>query len=442
MLTMRLVRLPDGAVQGPVTKPVNPAGSSIGRSPECDLVLDDPLRLVSRRHAWLVPSGPSGAMLHCISTSASLMVNGSVVPPGGECAVADGDRIAIGAFELVLESRRPADAALMELARHVSPAATVPVPPPEPPPIPAPPPPPVASPVRAAAAAPAPPASRASRLDQWFDLDTVADPLGPDSPLAATGPEARPVRPPERAAAVPMPAIPRRDVEPPPVPQVQAQPPAAPALADAAALRRAVLRGAGLADDPDLGADLDWAEHVGALLLSLTEGHFDLLRSRAATKQGLRAEGTQIVARENNPLKFAPDATECLRQLLQRTPRPGFLAPLDALHDAQQDLQMHQLAMVAGMRAAVSELVQRLGPAAIEQAAGPPTGLARWLPVLREAALWRRQCEHHAHLQAHLDEVFEAAFGREFLLAYEAQSRRAGQRPGGGRPAGPRPPSA
>lgn len=438
---MRLVRLPDGAAHGPVTKPVKPAGSSIGRSPECDLVLDDPLRLVSRRHAWLVPSGPGGAMLHCISTSASLMVNGSVVPPGGECAVADGDRIAIGAFELVLEARQPADAALMELARHVAPAVPSPAPlvPPAPPPIPAPSPVAAVSPARAVAAPPAP-AFRASRLDQWFELDTVADPLGPDSPLAAAEPEARPVQAPQRAAAVPMPAMPRRASEPPPVPQPQpqARPPVAPDPADAAALRRAVLRGAGLADDPGLGADLDWAEHVGALLHSLTEGHFDLLRSRAATKQGLRAEGTQIVARENNPLKFAPDATECLRHLLQRTPRPGFLAPLDALDDAQQDLQMHQLAMVAGMRAAVSELVQRLGPAAIEQAAGPPTGLARWLPVLREAALWRRQCEHHAHLQAHLDEVFEAAFGREFLLAYEAQSRRVGQRPAGGRPGGSR----
>lgn len=436
MLTLRLVRMPDGAAQGPVTKPVNPAGSSIGRSPECDLVLDDPLRLVSRRHAWLVPSGPSGAMLHCISTSASLMVNGSAVPPGGECAVADGDRIAIGAFELVLEARQPADAALMDLARQVAPPVAVPAR--EPTPVPAPPPPP-----RAPIAA-APPAFRPSRLDQWFDLDAAADPLGPGSPLASAESNAPPARPKESGASTPMrpmpPVLPmsQRAAEPPPVPVAVAQPAAGAPPADAAALRRAFLRGAGLADDRDLGADPAWAEHVGALLHSLTEGHFDLLRSRAATKQSLRAEGTQIVARENNPLKFAPDASECLRLLLQRTPRPGFLAPLDALHDAQQDLQMHQLAMVAGMRAAVSELVQRLGPAAIEEAAGPPTGLARLVPALREAALWRRQCEHHAHLQAHLDEVFEAAFGREFLLAYEAQSRRVGRRPG----AGPRSPSA
>ena len=435
MLTLRLVRMPEGAVQGPVTKAVNPAGSSIGRSPECDLVLDDPLRLVSRRHAWLVPSGPSGAVIHCISTSASLMVNGSAVPPGGECALVNGDLIAIGAFELVLEALQPADAALMELARQVTPPVALPAREPAA----------VLPPARLDVAA-TPPAFRASRLDQWFDLDAAADPLGPGSPLAAAESGAAPAGARETGLSTPapvrptqpMPPIPPRAAAPTPVAVAGAQPPAVAPPADAAALRRAFLRGAGLADDRDLGADPAWAEHVGALLQRLTEGHFDLLRSRAATKQSLRAEGTQIVARENNPLKFAPDASECLRLLLQRAPRPGFLAPLDALHDAQQDLQMHQLAMVAGMRAAVSELVQRLGPAAVEQAAGPPTGLARLVPALREAALWRRQCEQHAHLQAHLDEVFEAAFGREFLLAYEAQSRRVGRRPG----AAPRSPAA
>jgi type VI secretion system FHA domain protein len=414
---MRLVRLPDGAAHGELTKALNAAGSTIGRSPECDLVLDDPLRLVSRRHAWIVPSGPSGARLHCISTSASLIVNGNTVPPGGECEVTQGDRIAIGAFELVLEGRPHIDTTLAELARHVAPPPVQAAPAVSAPP---------ASvqqarpPAQSSISPPAPssaepavdsrPAFQPSRLDKWFDLETVADPLGAE-PLGAASPAADGL-----AQKMPLPAA---------RPQAEA-----PSSADAAGLRLAFLRGAGLGDDRALGSDPAWAEHVGALLRSLTDGHFELLRSRAATKQSIRAAGTQIVARENNPLKFAPDATECLRLLLQQSPRQGFLAPLDALRESQQDLQMHQLAMVAGMRAAVAELIQRLGPTAIEQSAGPPTGLSRLLPALREAALWRRHCEHHTHLMAHLDEAFEAAFGREFLVAYEAQARRAGNRPG------------
>jgi type VI secretion system FHA domain protein len=434
MLTMRLVRLPDGAASAAVSRPVDPSGSSIGRSPECDLVLDDPLRLVSRRHAWIVPSGPDRAMLHCISTSASLMVNGEIVPPGGECPVAKGDRVCIGAFEFVLDAQQPAEAALIELSRHVAAAAPVPAEP-VPPPI-------VATP---RPAAPAPPAFRSSRLDRWFELDTVADPLGPKSPLAALAAldervmTPAPPRPAAAAAggAAAAPAL-FRPVVPAPTP-ARAEPPRAPsvpaaALAPAPApapdlpLRSAFLRGAGLSDDPSLGTDAAWAEHVGALLRSLTESTFELLRSRAVTKQNMRAERTQIVARENNPLKFAPDATECLRLLLQERAHPGFLPPLDALADAHRDLQMHQLAMLAGMRAAVAEMVLRLDPAAIEAAAGAPRGWSRFVPWRREAELWQRQREHHAQVLANLDDAFDAAFGREFLLAYEEQSRHSAPR--------------
>ena len=195
---------------------------------------------------------------------------------------------------------QPADAALMELARQVTPPVALPAR--EPAPVPAA----VLAPARLDVAA-TPPAFRASRLDQWFDLDAAADPLGPGSPLAAAESGAAPAGAKETALSTPapvrpmqpMPPIPPRAAAPTPVAVAGAQPPAVAPPADAAALRRAFLRGAGLADDRDLGADPAWAEHVGALLQRLTEGHFDLLRSRAATKQSLRAEGTQIVAREN-----------------------------------------------------------------------------------------------------------------------------------------------
>ena len=80
--------------------------------------------------------------------------------------------------------------------------------------------------------------------------------------------------------------------------------------------------------------------------------------------------------------------------------------------------------MVAGMRAAVFELISRLGPSALEagEAGG---GLNRLFPDARDAALWRRHREQHAHLLAHFDDDFEAVFGREFVRAYEEQARLA-----------------
>ena len=166
----------------------------------------------------------------------------------------------------------------------------------------------------------------------------------------------------------------------------------------------------------------EWMEHLGALLRTTAEGTLALLQSRAVTKRHLRAEGTHIAPRQNNPLKFAPDATQALTRMLQRDASPGFLDPVAALQDAHHDLLVHQVAMVAGMRAAVFELFSRLGPESVEKAEGPARGLSR-LPLVRAAALWRRHRTQHAQLLEHLDDDFDVIFGREFLRAYEAQSR-------------------
>jgi type VI secretion system FHA domain protein len=456
MMILRLVRRPDGVPAGLSECVLQAAGSTIGRAPDCDLVLDDPLRLVSRRHAWIVPQGDGSAKVRCISTSAPLLVNGESLEPGGERLVGIGDRIRIGGFEVLLDPAEPAglatsaapvmpDIPLSSPSPVVATAAASPV---------------AAVPTASAPAALVPEAPERRRIDRWFDLDTAADPLGAGSPLPAADEGApAPVRAPRavvpptgaapapaaaltgaaQAAAMPLPgrakaspvAAPRPAATPMPRPAPEARTPTPVRAArhagtadDTEALRQAFLRGARL--DPSLALDLGpaWMEHVGALLRLATDGTVDLLRSRAVAKRGMRAEGTRIAARENNLLKFTPDSAEALRLMLSLESRPGFLDPADAMRDAQEDLQLHQLAMVAGMRAAVFDLISRLGPEAVEQEQGPPQGLARWSAVLRDAALWRRHCHMHARLLENLDDTFEAIFGREFVRAYEAQARR------------------
>jgi len=198
--------------------------------------------------------------------------------------------------------------------------------------------------------------------------------------------------------------------------------------ADAAALRRAFLRGAGLPESPStraLAVDEAWMAHVGALLRAGTDGTLAQLRSRALAKRTMRAEGTRIAAQENNPLKFVPDAGEALALLLREQSPGGYLAPVDALRDAHADLLAHQLAMSAGMRAAIGELLAQFGPASIEQLEGKPRGLARWFAALRDARLWRRHRRQHAELAAQLEASFDAVYGREFVRAYEEHARAA-----------------
>lgn len=397
MLALRVTRRPGVTEPDATAHELPPEGLTIGRSVDCGLMLTDPLRQVSREHARVTTNGQA-ARVRCISSSTPLWVNDVQLDPGGERTLRVGDRLRIGMFELAVE------------------------------------------PVVGTAA-------QRSRLDRWFDLETAPDPLAADSPLPAvaelTEAEAgsavvswktsgHDVRGSVRAAA----AAASTPSEPPPMPAPEPQvapPPPAEAVTPKAPRRSgkgspellelsaAFARGAGLAAQP---APLtpEWMEHLGALLRATAEGTLALLQSRAVAKRHMRAEGTQIAPRQNNPLKFAPDATEALTRMLKRDASPGFLDPVAALRDAHRDLLVHQVAMVAGMRAAVFELFSRLGPAAAENAEGPARGIAG-LPLLRAAALWRRHCQQHAELLEHLDDDFDTIFGREFLRAYEEQSR-------------------
>ncbi|MGK6307420.1 type VI secretion system-associated FHA domain protein TagH [Variovorax sp. DT-64] len=410
MIALRVTRRPGATEPDATALPMPPEGLTIGRSVDCALVLADPLRLVSRQHAQVIAVG-QGARVRCISSTAPLWVNGMQLDPGGERALLVGDRLRIGGFELAVE-----------------PAAAT--------------------------------AVQRSRLDRWFDLEDAPDPLAAGSPLPALAAAAE-----EEEAGAPsavvswqtsrhvvrtgtpmLPSASSMPLAPPPPPPSQAAGAAAASTAPAplseapppAVARRGDRRPADLPPElhelaaafgrgAGLGADVapltpEWMEHLGALLRATAEGTLALLQSRAITKRQMRAEGTRIAPRQNNPLKFSPDATEALSRMLQREASPGFLDPVAALHDAHRDLLVHQVAMVAGMRAAVFELFSRLGPEAAENGEGPAHGISR-IPLFRAAALWHRHRMQHAQLLEHLDDDFQTIFGREFLRAYEAQSR-------------------
>lgn len=400
LIALRVTHRPGAAEPDATALALPPEGLTIGRSADCGLMLADPLRLVSRQHAQVIGDGHA-ACVRCVS-SKPLWVNDVQVDPGDEQALFVGDRLRIGRFELAVEP---------------------------------------------AAAAPR------SRLDRWFDLERVPEPVAAELSLPALAPEPdaqvtsavvswQTSRHVVRTGA---PAVPSAQEPPPPQDPIPAEtrrpPPSAgvhPVPGDVAPAQRAARRsakaspellelGAAFARGAGLRAEQapptpEWMEHLGALLRATAEGTLALLQSRAVAKRHMRAEGTHIAPRQNNPLKFSPDATEALTRMLQRDPSPGFLDPVAALHDAHRDLLVHQVAMVAGMRAAVFELFSRLGPAATENALGPAHGISR-LPLLRAAALWQRHRLQHAQLLEHLDDDFDAIFGREFLRAYEEQSR-------------------
>ena len=77
-----------------------PAGGTIGRSRDCDVVLDD--SGASRRHAELRP-GPEGWTVADLGSTNGVLLNGRQL--GVPTRLSDGDVIGLGSVELIFEVR-------------------------------------------------------------------------------------------------------------------------------------------------------------------------------------------------------------------------------------------------------------------------------------------------------------------------------------------------
>ncbi len=160
---------------------------------------------------------------------------------------------------------------------------------------------------------------------------------------------------------------------------------------------------------------------VGQMLGASVQGCMDLLSSRAAAKQEVRVSVTLINAEANNPLKFLPAGPSALAQIFG--PRmPGFQAGPAAIESAFQDLRGHEMAMMAGIQAAVRGLFDRFDPAYLEdqlQALGRSKAL---FSTQRNARLWELYCSRYEWLKDEMKNQSPAAWGTEFLSAYQAET--------------------
>jgi FHA domain-containing protein len=201
--------------------------------------------------------------------------------------------------------------------------------------------------------------------------------------------------------------------------------PTAPAPHDDGApdLWAAFCQGAGVDIALPQGLSPELMRVVGTLLRTAVDGTLQMMAVRAATKQELRAEVTVIQAKNNNPLKFSPDAQSALEQMLQ-PPVRGFLSGPAAMSDAMQDLVGHAIGTMAGTRAALEGVLGRFAPQALEAKLSTKSVIDSLLPMNRKAKLWELYLQHFDALRDEAQEDFHTLFGKAFLAAYEQQLER------------------
>lgn len=187
------------------------------------------------------------------------------------------------------------------------------------------------------------------------------------------------------------------------------------------------LDGAGVDLTLPRGVTPDMMRTIGLMLRLSVEGMLDLIAVRAAAKNELHAPVTVIQVRENNPMKFSPDAGAALLQLLQ-PPGRGFLPGPEAIRDAMVDLQSHQIGTMAGMRAALAGVLERFQPELLEGRLNGQSMLDALLPMNRKAKLWELFLQHYRTIRTDAEEDFHALFGKAFVEAYNAQVERLAQK--------------
>ncbi|WP_248746904.1 MULTISPECIES: type VI secretion system-associated FHA domain protein TagH [unclassified Pseudomonas] len=432
---------------------------AIGRSSENDWVLPDPERLVSSKHCVIQYKDGRYYLTDTSTNGVELVQAGIRLRRGNSEPLQDGEIIRIGEYEiraridfnlqLARDSLSGGDSsnsfeALMGRAAAV----------------------PAASPVSTPAAhfqggsamdtlpdlfdflAPSsiPPATQSDHVPaQQHDFRpptpviSPAPVVLPKAPGAGVIPEDwdlfgdTPKAPASAPIAAPVPvAIAEAVAEPTPIPMPtptvapvsQPAPVAVSSGAPQADLLQAFLRGAGLdqlrIDTAQVEAQM---EAIGRSYRLMVEGLIDVLRARSSLKGEFRMQQTLIRPVENNPLKFAPNADEALLLLL-RHGNQAFMAPDQAVSDSFDDLRAHQMAVMAGVEAAIKHLLKRFEPSALETRMGKPGGLSNLFSGSRQAQYWQQFTELYTNISREAEEDFQDLFGREFSRAYEEHSAR------------------
>jgi len=145
-----------------------------------------------------------------------------------------------------------------------------------------------------------------------------------------------------------------------------------------------------------------------------------VLLSRSVLKREVRLDTTLLLQRDNNPLKFFPDGDSALQQMLSGR-GSGYLAAEPALQHAFDDIRRHELAVLAGMRAALQHVLGRFEPGQPDLQAQARGWLDR-LPWRRKARQWDRFMTLYSELARAGDDDLQALCGNAFNEAYERQA--------------------
>lgn len=153
---------------------------------------------------------------------------------------------------------------------------------------------------------------------------------------------------------------------------------------------------------------------IGTVFKESVTGLQKLLRSRTALKNEFRLSMTMINVDENNPLKLTSSYQQALRVALEE--KQGYLSLDHAIVEGFQDIQDHQLAVMAGMKAGFDYMMKRLDPEALDNR-NLKSRKKLFFSIGRKSRCW----DSYQRLYSDLvddEDVFRSLFSDSFERAY------------------------
>lgn len=161
---------------------------------------------------------------------------------------------------------------------------------------------------------------------------------------------------------------------------------------------------------------------VGRLVRQMVQGLMEALIARTSVKNDYRMGLTMIQPIENNPLKFSVGGVDEAMRTVLCSHKAGYLPGIQAVQEGFQDLQNHQIAMIAGMQAKFQALLERLDPKALEGQFDKDLSGRLLLAVQRKARYWDAYSSFFSQeVKKRTEDDFLNLFDEEIARAYEQQ---------------------
>lgn len=163
-------------------------------------------------------------------------------------------------------------------------------------------------------------------------------------------------------------------------------------------------------------------ELTGTVMREMVAGLMQVLGSRSSIKNEFRMNVTTIQPVENNPLKFSANVDDALENMFIKQGN-AYKKPVEAVQEGFESIAEHQVAILAGIRAAFRGVIERFDPVLLEERFSKQNkgGI---IPGSQKAKNWELFVDYYNELAGDIDNSFQYLFGDEFVQAYEDQLQK------------------